>query len=290
LSYRPPYDWKGVLDFLKARELKGAEWVTDHFYARTVCLRKHQGWIKVTQAKNKNALVVEFTHSLTPALPMLLNRIRDLFDLSARPEIINNHLGRDKILGPLVRRNPGLRVPGAFNGFEMGLRAILGQQVTVKSATTVAGRLVARLGEPIATPYPELNRLTPTPARVAKATIDDLAQNGIISARCKSIAALAQAEVSGVPLENTVHRNPDTTIARLTELPGVGPWTAHYIAMRALRWPDAFPAGDVAVLKSLGGITAKQADEMSQRWRPWRSYAVLHLWGHRSQSSSQLRG
>ncbi len=279
LSYRAPYDWAGVLAFLKGRELKGVEWVTDDFYARTVHLGGRRGWIKVTSAKKKNALLVEFTHSLTPILPALLCRLRSLFDLNARPDIINKHLGRDKTLGPMIKRNPGLRVPGAFNGFEMGLRAILGQQVTVKAATTIAGRLVAAFGDPTVTPFSELNRLTPSPARIAKASVDDIAKHGIVGARCRSIIALAQADVSGsLSLDSGVHHNPDTVIERLAALPGIGPWTAHYIAMRALRWPDAFPKGDIGVLNNLGGVTAKQADAMSEAWRPWRSYAVLHIW------------
>ena len=286
LSYRPPYDWPGILAFLKARELKGVEWVTDSFYARTVHFADHKGWIKVTQSKLKNALLLEFTHTLAPVLPAVLNRARDLFDLNARPEIISSHLGRDKVLAPLVKANPGMRVPGAFSGFEMGLRAILGQQVTVKSATTVAGRLVASLGEPMVTPIPELNRLTPDPAKVARATIDKLAKLGIVSARCRSILALAQAQVSGkLSLDDRNHHSPETTIERLAELPGIGEWTANYIAMRALRWPDAFPKGDIAVRNNLGNITTKQAEAMSQAWRPWRSYAVLHIWKNASQHS-----
>jgi AraC family transcriptional regulator of adaptative response / DNA-3-methyladenine glycosylase II len=201
-----------------------------------------------------------------------------LFDLDAQPDIVRRHLGRDKLVGALIRANPGLRVPGAFNGFEMGLRAILGQQVTVKAATTSAGRLAAALGDPIVTPFAELNRLTPSPSRIAAATIDDLARHGIVGARCRSIVALAQAEASGSLSLDSGHHDPDAFIARLVELPGIGPWTAHYIAMRALRWPDAFPTGDVAILNSLGGVNAKEADALSQAWRPWRSYAVLHLW------------
>ena len=279
LSYRPPYDWPGMLAFLKARELKGVEWVADRFYSRTVHLGEHKGWIKVTQAKRKNALMLEFTHSLTPVLPVLLSRVRDLFDLNARPDIISRQLSKDKVLAPLVNANPGMRVPGAFKGFEMGLRAILGQQITVKAATTIAGRLIAVFGESFITPYPELNRLTPAPALIAQATVDDLARHGILSARCNSIIALAQAEVSGkLSLDSSTHPNPAATIERLAELPGIGQWTAHYIAMRALRWPDAFPKGDIAVLNNLGGVTAKQAEVMSQAWRPWRSYAVLHIW------------
>jgi AraC family transcriptional regulator of adaptative response / DNA-3-methyladenine glycosylase II len=267
------------LAFLRARELRGVEWVTDGFYSRTVHLDGHKGWIKVTQAQNRNAVMLEFTRSLAPVLPALLGRVQDLFDLNAQPDIIARQLSQDRILAPLVNANPGMRVPGAFKGFEMGLRAILGQQITVKAATTIAGRFVMVLGEPFVTPHPELNRLTPSPSRIAAATVDDLARHGIVGARCKSIIALAQAEVSGeLSLDGGTHPDPDAMIGRLAELPGIGQWTAHYIAMRALRWPDAFPKGDIAILNNLGGVTAKQAGEMSQAWRPWRSYAVLHIW------------
>src|SRR5690606_38557831 len=147
MSYRPPYDWRGILSFLKDRELKGVEWVTDDFYARTVCIGTHKGWIRVTHAAgnfslHKNALRLEFTHSLMPVLPALLGRVRKLFDLDARPDVISGQLGKDQRLSAFVKANPGMRVPGAFGGFEIGLRAILGQQVTVKAATTIAGRLV----------------------------------------------------------------------------------------------------------------------------------------------------
>jgi AraC family transcriptional regulator of adaptative response / DNA-3-methyladenine glycosylase II len=285
LSYRPPYDWPGILAFLKARELKGVEWVTDNFYARTVHLGESRGWIKVTHAEKEHTLMLEFTHSLAPVLPALLNRVRALFDLNARPEIISRHFAKDQVLGPLTKLNPGMRVPGAFNGFELGLRAILGQQVTVKSATTVAGRVVAAFGEPILTPFPELTRLTPFPAKVARASVDKLARLGIISSRCKTILGLAQAQVSGkLSLDSGNHHDPEATIERLAELPGIGPWTANYIAMRALRWPDAFPKEDIAVRNNLGGVSAKQAEEMSQAWRPWRSYAVLHIWAGKWES------
>jgi AraC family transcriptional regulator of adaptative response / DNA-3-methyladenine glycosylase II len=279
LAYRPPYDWTGLLAFLKARELKGIEWVGDDFYARTVHLAASKGWIRVTQANKKNALLLEFTHSLIPVLPALLGRVRDLFDLNARPDIISKQLSKDRRLAPLVKRTPGMRVPGAFNGFELGLRAIIGQQVTVKSATTIAGRFVEAFGERFMTPFPLLNRLTPAAARIARTGVDEVARHGIVSARSKSIIALAQAQVSGeIELDSRGHHRPDDTIDRLAKLPGIGQWTAHYIAMRALRWPDAFPKEDIAVRNNLGGVSAKQAAEMSQAWRPWRSYAVLHIW------------
>jgi AraC family transcriptional regulator of adaptative response / DNA-3-methyladenine glycosylase II len=160
LSYRPPYDWEGLLRFLAARALGGIEHVTDRSYARTVQLGNTTGWIRITQAKKQHALLVEFTHTLAPVLPAMLARVRALFDLDARPDVITTLLGKDARLAAAVRANPGLRVPGAFNGFEMGLRAILGQQVTVKAATTIAGRFVHAFGEPIVTPLPELHRLT----------------------------------------------------------------------------------------------------------------------------------
>ncbi len=280
LAYRPPYDWAGLLAFLKAREMQGVEWVSEDAYARTVHLGDRKGWMRVTQSKKKPALLLEFPPALTPVLPALLNRVRDLFDLNARPEIISRHLRKDARLAAAVRANPGLRVPGAFNGFELGLRAILGQQVTVKAATTIAGRFAAAFGEPIETPFPELNRLTPAPARIARASVDAMARLGVLSARCKSIIALAQTQVSGnLSFDGGNQHDPEQTIAQLTEIPGIGAWTAHYIAMRALRWPDAFPKEDIAVRNKLGGVTAKQAEEISQAWRPWRSYAVLHLWG-----------
>jgi AraC family transcriptional regulator of adaptative response / DNA-3-methyladenine glycosylase II len=253
--------------------------VTEHSYARTVQLGKATGWIRVTQSKKQHAVLVEFTHSLTPVLPALLGRVRALFDLDARPDVIAKRLRRDARLARAVSANPGLRVPGAFYGFELGLRAILGQQVTVRAATTIAGRFVEAFGESIVTSLPELNRLTPVSARVARASIHDVARHGIVAARARSIIALARAQESGdLCLDGGAHRNPDDSMRRLEELPGIGPWTAHYIAMRALRWPDAFPKEDIAVRNNLGGVTAKQAEALSQPWRPWRSYAVMHVW------------
>ncbi len=287
LSYRPPYDWHGVLAFLGARALQGVEHVTDRSYARTVQLGDSKGWITVTQSKTRNALMVEFTHTLTPVLPALLTRVRALFDVDARPDLIAKHLKKDARLTAVVKANPGLRVPGAFNGFEMGVRAILGQQVTVKGATTVACRFVDAFGDPIVTPFAKLNRLTPTAARIAAASVDDIAQYGIIAARCRSIIALADAERSGrLCLDGGTHHSPEDSITRLNALPGIGPWTAHYIAMRALRWPDAFPKEDIVVRHNLGGVTAKEAEALSQAWRPWRSYALMHVW----RMSAQARG
>ncbi|WP_035610640.1 DNA-3-methyladenine glycosylase 2 [Haloferula sp. BvORR071] len=277
LGYRPPYDWEGTLAFLRGRAIRDVELVSEDAYARTVQLGKHTGWVKVGHAPAKHALVVEFTNSLVPVLPALLGRLRNLFDLAARPDLIAAHLGQDELLKPWVEKNPGLRVPGAFDGFEMAIRAILGQQITVKAATTIACRFAEAFGEKITTPFPELTRLSPLAETVARASLDDVARLGIISARSNSILAMARAFRAG-DLTLDAGSNPESAIAKLVALPGIGQWTANYIAMRALRWPDAFPKEDIAVRNALGRVSAKQAEERSQAWRPWRSYAVLHLW------------
>nr|WP_265593407.1 AlkA N-terminal domain-containing protein [Verrucomicrobium sp. BvORR034] len=277
LSYRPPYDWQAILEFLQGRMIKDVEHVTSTCYARTVRLGKHAGWVRVTQSPQKHALLVEFTHSLAPVLPALLDRLRNLFDLAARPDLISSHLSQDPLLRPSLEAHPGLRVPGAFDGFELAIRAILGQQVTVKAATTISCRFAAAFGEKIETPFPDLTRLSPQADRVARATLDDVARLGIVAARASCIIGLARAYHDGT-LKLDAGSPPDSAIAQLVTLPGIGQWTAHYIAMRALRWPDALPKEDIAVRNKLGGVTAKRAEEMSQRWRPWRSYAVLHVW------------
>ena len=221
--------------------------------------------------------MMEFTHSLMPVLPALRSRVRHLFDLNARPDVISAHLQKDSLLKDAVLRNPGLRVPGALDGFELAARAILGQQVTVIAATTLACRLMEAYGDPIETPFAELSRLSPLPEKLAKLGVSEIARYGIVSARAKSVIALSQVCASSVlTLEPGMH--PEKAVAQLDALPGIGPWTAHYIAMRALRWPDGFPKEDIAIRNNLGGVSAKEADAMSQAWRPWRSYAVLHIW------------
>lgn len=240
-------------------------------------LGAHQGWIRVTQAAAKSVLLVEFTHSLTPVLPALLRRLRNLFDLSARPDLIAEHLALDPLLTPALNASPGLRVPGAFDGFEMAVRAILGQQITVKAAATLGGCFATAFGDRLTTPFAQLTHLSPLPARVAQCSVDDIASLGIVSARSRCILALAASCADGT-LQLDAASQPEQTVAQLLALPGIGEWTAQYLAMRALRWPDAFPAGDIVVRNNLGGISAKQAEVRSQAWRPWRSYAVMHIW------------
>lgn len=277
LSYRPPFDWDGLLRFMGARAMTGVELVTGEAYLRTVRLGGHEGWIRVGNRPERRSLAVELTQSLTPVLPALLGRLRHVFDLTARPDVIAAFLGRDALLADAVARNPGLRVPGAFDGFELAVRAILGQQITVRAATTLAGRLADALGEPMATPHEGLSRLSPTPARVAAASVDEVASLGVVRARAQCIVTLA-GEVAAGRLALEPGADPELTMAQLVRLRGIGAWTANYIAMRALRWPDAFPKEDVVLRKRLGGVTASRAGELSQSWRPWRSYATLHLW------------
>ena len=277
LSYRPPYDWPGILSFLALRALKNIECVLGQTYCRTIQLGTHKGWVRVSDSPDKHALQFEFTNSLTPVLPALIGRLRNLFDLSARPDIIANCLMADQILGHAVSAHPGLRVPGAFDGFELAIRAVLGQQVSVKAAATLAARLTDAYGEEIETPFADLRRLSPRPEHLAGADVEEISSLGIVGARANTIVALAQAVASG-GLNLEAGARPERMIERLTAIAGIGQWTAHYIAMRALRWTDAFPSNDLVLRKNLGGVSAKEAEEMSQAWRPWRSYAVLHIW------------
>lgn len=277
LTYRPPYDWEGVLNFLKHRMITDVEHVTDKIYYRTIRLGNCKGWVAVSHIPEKRSLAVEFTHTLAPVLPALLGRLRNIFDLNARPDLINGHLQKDNFLKKAVINNPGLRVPGAFDGFELAVRAILGQQITVRAATVLACRFAEAYGEKIVTPFPELSRMAPLPQKVAKASAHGIVKLGITQRRANTIINLAKAYISG-RLQLDAGTKPEVAIRHLVGFPGIGLWTAHYISMRALRWPDAFPKEDIALKKHMGNVTAKQAEEISQRWRPWRSYAVLHIW------------
>jgi AraC family transcriptional regulator of adaptative response / DNA-3-methyladenine glycosylase II len=277
LSYRPPLAWRPLLRFLADRALAGVEIVEGRSYGRTVALGKHRGWVRVEPHEGKNVLTVEVSTSLVAALAPLLARLRHLFDLSARPDLIAAHLGADPRLGPVVRRCPGLRVPGAFCGFDLAVRAILGQQVSVPAATTLAGRLAAQFGEPVETPFAGLNRAAPTPEALAQADAGALARLGLPRLRAESLRALAQAVAAG-RLRLGPGPTPEDTATRLLEFPGVGPWTAQYIAMRAAGWPDAFPEGDLGLRKALGGASARQVRQLADAWRPWRAYAAMHLW------------
>lgn len=276
LGYRAPFDWVSLLAFLRARQTQGVEHVTDDAYLRTVQLGDCRGWIEVRDEPSRRCLRVTLPHTLTPVLPALLGRLRNLFDLSARPDVIASCLRSTPRLRASVARHPGLRVPGAFDGFELALRAILGQQITVKAATTLAGRVAEKFGEAVVTPHAELSHLAPRAGTLAVARERDLTAMGVMPTRASAMIGLAKAMHAGLALEPGA--DAVSTVSRLMELPGIGAWTANYIAMRALRWTDAFPKEDVVIRKQLGGITAAAAERISHEWRPWRSYATLHLW------------
>ena len=277
LAYRPPLAWPELLRFLQGRATQGVEHVDGDTYARTAVVGDHRGWLKVRPNAGQNTLSIEVATSLVPALPEVLARVKSLFDLHARPDVIASHLADDSRLGRVAARCPGLRVPGAFDGLELVVRAILGQRVSVKAATSLAGRLVGRLGEPIETPVAALHRLFPSPARLAAVDEAELKSLGISGSRAATIRAVAQAVLVGqIDLEPSP--DPERVIAKLQELPGIGDWTAQYIAMRALRWPDAFPAGDLGLLKAMGEKSVQRLRDTSESWRPWRAYAAMYLW------------
>jgi AraC family transcriptional regulator of adaptative response / DNA-3-methyladenine glycosylase II len=275
LAFRPPYDWDAMLAFLEKRAVAGVESVEGHSYLRTIQVEKQgkrfTGWFSATPSTRRSALRITVSATLAGALPMVLSRVKHLFDLACRPDEIA------AALGPLAAEHPGLRLPGAIDGFEIAVRAILGQQVTVKAATRIAARLASAFGEPIATPHARLHLLFPRAAAIAALAPEAIAAQGVIATRARSIVALAREVVAGrLRLEPSAEVG--ATIAALDALPGVGPWTAEYIAMRALAWPDAFPHPDVAVLKAMKQSKPAQALALAESWRPWRGYAVLHLW------------
>jgi AraC family transcriptional regulator of adaptative response / DNA-3-methyladenine glycosylase II len=219
---------------------------------------------------------VEISPSLAPVIGAVIARVKRLFDLEAVPDAVSGLLIEDPLLAKVVRRIPGLRVAGAFDGFELAVRAILGQQISVKGATTLAGRWAQAFGTPIATPFPELNRLTPTAERMASVTANEIAALGIVGARARCLAVLAHAVLER-RVVLTFAANIEEQIDALLRLPGIGPWTAQYIAMRALHWPDAFPSGDLMLLRA-ANTNQKKLQELAEAWRPWRAYATHYLW------------
>ena len=278
LGYRPPYDVREMLQFLQQRGIAGVEQIdqSTHTVARTLRLDDDtRGWIACRFEPEQHRVQVRVADSLAPQLPRVIARVRAWLDLDADPAAIHAVLGADF---PALA---GLRVPGTLDGFELAVRAVVGQQVTVAAARTLTTRLVERFGTPLATPIDGLTRLFPSPAALAAASGDELGQLGLVRQRQAAIHALAQAVSSG---QISMHAGADVaaTMDALKALPGIGAWTADYIALRALRWPDAFPAGDVALQKALSPdgqrLTARAAEGRAERWRPWRAYAVIRAW------------
>jgi AraC family transcriptional regulator of adaptative response / DNA-3-methyladenine glycosylase II len=278
LAWRPPYDVQALLGFLARRQVAGVEQVEGLELRRTLAWthrgQRVTGWINARFVPAASELHLSVSPSLAPVLGAVLQRARQAFDLDADPAAIDAALATL----PLPPR-PGLRLPGTLDGFETAVRVILGQQVTVKAARTLVQRLVNRLGTPIATPYPALTHLFPEAATLAAADPEVIGQLGIVRQRVGALQALARAVAEGRLL---LHRGAplDPTLALLRSLPGVGDWTAQVIAMRALAWPDAWPAGDVGLMNALGTRDPKQLMARAEAWRPWRAYAVMRLWHH----------
>lgn len=275
LPYRPPFDWDAMALFLERRAVNGVEAFDGDEYYRTVRLQVdddvHTGWIAATPASGKPALKLTVSSSLAEVLPQVLGRAKYAFDLTADPQAIAASLGE------LADRHPGLRVPGSWDGFELLARAILGQQVTVAASRTLASRLVERFGESIDAHPAGLSRLFPGAEPIARARISEIQALGVVGSRARSLIAAARALASGeVCLQAGV--DPESTLASLRRLPGIGEWTAQYVLMRALSWPDAFPANDHGVLKAMQESDPRRALARAEVWRPWRSYAVMHLW------------
>jgi AraC family transcriptional regulator of adaptative response / DNA-3-methyladenine glycosylase II len=276
LDYRPPYAWQHIVAFLAARAIPGVESVRDGVYRRVVKIATAVGTIAVQPHATKTALVLSVSPALVPVLMPLVARVRRMFDLDARPDLINAALRRDKTLAPHIAKRPGLRVPGAIDPFEASVRALLGQQVSVAAATTLAGRFAAQLGVPYAGSDGLAYRF-PTPDEVVAAGPIKIAKLGMPQTRGTAIHTFAREVASGA-LRLDAACELDAFVAQLVALPGIGPWTAHYLAMRALHVPDAFPAADLGVQKALQRAGAKAAEARAEAWRPFRSYAVLHLW------------
>ncbi|UCE31780.1 MAG: DNA-3-methyladenine glycosylase 2 [Burkholderiales bacterium] len=285
LAYRPPYDWAAMLGFLGRRAIAGVESVDQRSYRRTVVLdasdgRAASGWLQVTHDARRGRLQLAMSAALAPVIARVIGRAKRMFDLACQPDEVQ------AALGSLAAAHPGLRVPGAFDGFEIAARAVLGQQVSVAAARTLAGRLAGTFGAPVGTPWPTLAHAFPSAQQVAVLEPAAIAGLGVTAARARSIVALARACASGaLVLEPGAPLA--ATLDALRELPGIGAWTAQYLAMRALGWPDAFPAADLGVRRALQVARPAQAEAAASAWRPWRAYAVMHFW--QSEHEQEIR-
>ena len=273
LNFRPPYHWTGMLDFLAPRCTPGVEVVDNDCYRRTISVNGQCGYFEVCSDQDRHCLVARIEFSDPQSLFIIVERIRAMFDLNADWPSIAETLRTDQALAACVESDPGLRVPGCWSGFELTTRAILGQQITVKGATTLAGRLVRRFGKPF--PGPKgLTHLFPAPEVLADARIATI---GLTAARAETIRAFSRAVCEGkIHFPGIV--DSQAFLTRLCELPGIGKWTAQYVAMRALGEPDAFPSTDRGLLRAMNLRSARELEHYSKMWRPWGAYAAMYLW------------
>lgn len=283
LNHRPPFDFSASLTWLQQRALPGIESVEGGQYRRLIAVNDDESpaWLQLSvHPKQANTLSLTLFGVPHKQIKSMLTRLRRMFDLDANPEAIHACLAQDKRLNTAIRTQPGLRIPGAWDGFETAIRAIIGQQVSVAAAYTLTKRFVDRLGQAVPQPpHADLHRLFPTPRMVVEADMSGL---GITQRRIDSIRAVAQALLEG-RVDFNPHQPLDEWVKQWVALPGIGDWTAQYIALRALCHPDAFPAGDLVLRKALvetdGSLPSiKQVTQTAEAWRPWRGYAALHLW------------
>jgi AraC family transcriptional regulator of adaptative response / DNA-3-methyladenine glycosylase II len=271
-----------MLAYLQARAIAGVEVVVNGSYRRTVELDGFAGSVEVSHLPQRRSLQVAIRFPSVRSLPAIVARVRRLFDVGADIETIGAHLSRDPLLAPLVARRPGLRAPGGWDGFELAVRAILGQQVSVEAARALAGRLVALHGKPVSEAFcthPSLSHMFPTAERLARVNLDGLPIPGARRAALKALALSASADPNLFRRLGTI----EEAVARLRTIRGVGEWTAQYIALRALREMDAFPASDIGLLRGAEAIDGTRPTPASllhraEPWRPWRAYAAQHLW------------
>jgi AraC family transcriptional regulator, regulatory protein of adaptative response / DNA-3-methyladenine glycosylase II len=281
LAYRPPYDWDAMLAFLAARAIPDVELVSGNIYRRTIAVGENCGVISVAPS-DKNRIDVSVRFANMAALPSIIARVRRVFDLAADPDTIGEHLSLDPALAPLVSARPGLRVPGAWDGFELAVRAIFGQPITIPAGTSLLGRLAQAHGAPLPATtkgIEGLGRLFPSPARLANA---DLAALGMWRPRALAVTSLAQA-ISADSAIFSRGASLEQAVVKLRQLPGIGEWTAQYIAMRELREPDAFAAADIGLMRAMATADGRRPSpsellSRAEAWRPWRAYAALHLW------------
>lgn len=273
LRFRPPFDWDGLLQFLTPRAIPGVEAVEDSRYRRIFALENKLGSFEAAFDRSGSAISLCIHFPDPHSLFLIVERVRRMFDLSADPREIARDLRRDPLLAPRVAARPGLRVPGSWDGFELAIRAVLGQQVTVRGASTLAGRLVREFGTS-ATSNHGLTHAFPSAEKLA---VVDVAGIGLPRARAHTIRSLAKAVAGG---EISFSGIADVTdwMERFRRLPGIGDWTAQYVAMRALGEPDAFPSADLGLLHASAIRSPRELEERSQSWRPWRAYAAMHLW------------
>ncbi|MBA1147975.1 DNA-3-methyladenine glycosylase 2 family protein [Ectothiorhodospiraceae bacterium WFHF3C12] len=274
LAYRPPLDWAAAMAFRKSRAVPGVEYVDGLTYRRSIVAGERPGWIEISPSRPGNALRASIHHPEPRQLRAIVARIRFQFDLDVNMDAVHADLGRDPLLAGLLAGAPGLRLPCAWAPFELAVRAVLGQQVSVKAATTLAGRLVERFGAPLEDAPRGVSRMFPTAGALATADLDGI---GLTGRRARTLRALAAA-VADDPALLDAAPSAEAFAERLCALPGIGPWTAAYVAMRGHGEPDAFPAADLGLMKALAARRSREVEARAEAWRPWRAYAAIHLW------------